>query len=416
MPTFDYRAKNANGDYVKGTIVADTPMLAAEQLSSADLLPLDIIDSPGKEAIPLYQRNRAWKRSQNEAIDTTDIMLFARQMSTLQKSGVPILSSLTGLQESSTKKAFVSMLRDIRQSLDAGRDLATTLARHPKQFSDFFISMVRVGEMTGQLSEVFFQLYQYLQFEKDTRERVKAALRYPIFVVFAIFVAIAIVNIFVIPVFAEVFAAFKAPLPFLTQVLITTSYIFTNFWWLIGITGGGTWWTFKSYISKGPGRLWWDRQRLILPIAGPIILKTTLARFCGSLSLSLKSGVPISQSLSVVRYTLDNEFLALLVDEVRQNVERGEAFYAAIKKIGVFPPVVMQMIAVGEETGELDAMLADVAEMYNRETDYEIKGLTAALEPILLVFVACMVLILALGIFLPLWSLGQVAMGRPSAP
>lgn len=412
MPVFDYRARNVRGDYVTGSMDAEVASGVAEQLSNSGLQPLEI--KLGKEQSDDTQlfSTRADKRSRNQGVKPKDIMLFARQMSTLQKSGVPILSALQGLQDSTVKEAFIKVIGDLRQSLEDGRDLASTLARHPKQFSDFFVSMVRVGEMTGQLPEVFYKLYGYLQFEEETRGRVKAALRYPAFILIAIAIGIVIMNIFVIPIFAQVFASFNAPLPLLTRGLIGMSKFVTGYWWVLAAMVGGAWWSWKRYLSTEVGRLWWDKQKLLLPIAGPIVLKTTLARFCSSLGMALKAGVPISQSLMVVAHTLDNDFLARRIDDVRQNVERGESFYAALKRIGVFPPMVLQMIAVGEETGELDEMLHDVADMYNRETEYEIKGLSAAIEPILLVIVGVLVLLLALGIFLPLWSLGQVALGK----
>lgn len=413
MPVFDYRARTVRGDYTTGTMEAETASSVADQLSASGLQPLNIKATKElDDEAPLFLSARSERRTKNQGIKPKDIMLFARQMSTLQKAGVPILAALQGLQDSTVKIAFIQLIRDLRQSLDSGRDLASTLARHPKQFSEFFVSMVRVGEMTGQLSEVFYKLYGYLQFEEETRGRVKAALRYPAFIMIAISIGILIMNMFVIPVFAQVFASFNAPLPLLTRGLIGMSGFVTRFWWLVGAMLVGAWWLWNKYISTKEGRLWWDRKKLLLPIAGSIVLKTTLARFCSSLAMALKAGVPISQSLSVVGNTLDNDFLARRVDDVRQNVERGESFYASVKRIGVFPPMVLQMIAVGEETGELDAMLNDVADMYNRETEYEIKGLSAAIEPILLMVVGVLVLLLALGIFLPLWSLGQVALAK----
>ena len=413
MPVFNYRARNPRGEYTTGTMEAETASSVADQLKSNGSVPFEItVGSEDIDETPLFLASGSEKRVRNQAIKSKDIMLFSRQMSTLQKAGVPILSALQGLQESTVKVAFIEVIRDLRASLDSGRDLASTLARHPKHFNDFFVSMIRVGELTGKLSEVFYKLYTYLQFEDETRGRVKAAMRYPAFVIIAISIGIVIMNIFVIPVFSQVFASFNAPLPFLTRALIGMSRFVVNYWWFLAAVVGASIWSWGKYINTREGRLWWDRKKLVLPIAGPIVLKTTLARFCGSLSMALTAGVPISQSLSVVGNTLDNEFLARRVEDVRQNVERGESFYASLKGIGVFPPMVLQMIAVGEETGELDSMLNEVSEMYNKETEYEIKGLSAAIEPILLVVVGGLVLLLALGIFLPLWSLGQAALGR----
>lgn len=413
MPVFDYRARNGRGEYIVGTMEAETASNVAEQLGAKGLVPFEInFDPKNSQDVSILLSSRSERNAKHQSIKSKDIMLFARQMSTLQKAGVPLLSALQGLQESTVKLSFIKVLRDLRQKIESGQDLASTLAQHPKQFNDFFVSMVRVGELTGKLSDVFYKLYEYLQFEDETRGRVKAALRYPAFVLIAIAVGIVIINIFVIPVFAQVFASFNAPLPILTRALIGMSSMVTSYWWVLTIFVGGAIWSWKRYLVTKDGLLWWDRKKLVLPIVGSIVLKTTLARFCGSLAMALKAGVPISQSLSVVGNILDNDFLARRIEEVRQSVERGESFYASIKRIGVFPPTVLQMIAVGEETGELDTLLNDVADMYNRETEYEIKGLSAAIEPILLVVVGIMVLLLALGVFLPLWSLGQVALHK----
>lgn len=412
MPQFSYKGRNVRGEIVQGVMDAQMAASIAEQLSSTGITPLDIKEVVQKEDNePIYLQSRKAKREQNQRVNTQDIMLFSRQMNILQKAGVPILFALQGLQDSTIKKAFIAVLKDIKDSLDAGRDLASTLMRHPKHFSNFYISMVRVGEMSGKLDEIFLKLYLHMEFELETRNRVKAALRYPMFVMIAIFLALIVVNVFVIPVFAKVFESFNAKLPFLTQMLIASSNFFVDFWWLVLAVLVGSVWSFSRFI-KGSGKKWWDRRKLTLPIAGPIVLKTSLARFANSFSMCLKSGIPISQSLSVVAQTLDNDFLAARIDDARLNVERGEAFTSSAKKMGVFPPVVIQMISVGEDSGSLEEMLDNIAEMYNRETEYEIKGLAAAIEPILLVFVAAMVLVLALGIFLPLWNLGAAAMGR----
>ena len=418
MASFSYRGRNSRGDPVSGLIDAESASAVADQLSTTGVMPTDIQPAvrPGAAALSSGLGgggwDAIWQRLNTKPIGNNDLMLFARQMGTLQKAGVPILQALSGLQESASNVSFGALLREVRQSLDAGRDLATTLSRYPRYFTEFFVSMVRVGEMTGQLSEIFFKLHDYMQFERDTRERVKAALRYPAFVLIALVLALGIVNIFVIPVFAKVFAQFNAPLPLLTRFLIGMSGFFVEWWALMVALAAGGAWLALNFLRKPAGRLWWGRIKLKLPLAGPIILKTTLARFASSLSVALRAGVPISQSLAVVARTLDNDYFASKVDAVLQSVERGETFFVSVRNVNVFPPMVLQMIAVGEETGELDNMLREVADLYERETDYDIKGLAAAIEPILLSMVAVLVLVLALGIFVPLWSLGQVAMGR----
>lgn len=418
MPTFRYKGRSPLGESVSGSMEAATAGEVADRLAGTGVLPVEIAASgntgpdSGARRRPSVDVSALWARWRQPPVDDDDLMLFARQMGTLQKAGVPILRALAGLEESTDKASFAGVLRELRQSLEAGRDVASSLARFPKVFSEFFVAMVRVGEMTGQMPEVFFKLFSFLEFQKDMRERVKAALRYPSFVLAAMGLALVILNLFVIPVFARVFASFHAELPLLTRVLIGFSSFTVRWWWLLLLLAAAAVHALRRYLRTPRGRLWWGRRKLALPIAGPIILKSTLSRLANSLAIALRAGVPISQALTVVAKTVDNDHVAGKVEAMRQGVEAGENFYTCARNSRIFTPLVLQMVAVGEETGDLDGMLLEVAQMYERDTGYHIKGLTAAIEPILLAVMSVLVLILALGIFLPMWSLGQAALGR----
>ncbi|HEY5635676.1 MAG TPA: type II secretion system F family protein [Burkholderiales bacterium] len=345
-------------------------------------------------------------------ITLVDTMLFSRQMFTLLKSGVPILQALAGLAQSTQNRSLRDVISDLRGSLDAGRELSVAMRRHPKVFSHFYVSVVRVGETTGQLDESFNRLFFYLEFEKDVRERIKTAVRYPMIVVGAIVVAIAIVNFAVIPAFAKIFEASKVPLPLLTRMLVASSNFFVSYWYLIIAAIAFSISAFILWTGTDSGRLIWDRLKLRLPLAGPIILKATLARFARAFALASRAGVPIVQGLTVVASVVDNAHLAARIEQMREGVERGESILRTAVTTGVFTPVVLQMIAVGEETGELDDLLGEVADMYEREVDYEIKNLASNIEPIITVALGIMVLILALGVFLPIWEMGKVMLKR----
>jgi MSHA biogenesis protein MshG len=286
------------------------------------------------------------------------------------------------------------------------------MRRHPKVFSPFYVSLVRIGETTGQLEAVFLRLYDHLEFEKEVRDRIKSALRYPAFVIVAMVLALAIINIVVIPAFAKVFAGFHAELPFVTRIVIGFSDFTVSYWpvMLIAVIGAAA--VFVSWKTTPRGRYQWDRSKLRIPIAGKIIRKATLARFARSLALALKSGVPVVQALSTVAGVVENDFIGQRIEQMRDGVERGESVLRTAALAGIFTPVVMQMIAVGDETGELDDLMQEVAELYEREVDYEVKTLAAQLEPILIVFLGVLVLILALAVFLPMWDLAQVVRRR----
>lgn len=405
MPVFAYRGRGARGELVVGSLEAADEGAVADQLLRTGVTPVDIkltaatatSDSPGWLAGLLAPR-----------VTLVDTMLFSRQMYTLLKAGVPILRALAGLQESATNLTLRHVIDDLRVSLDAGRELSTAMRRHPEVFSDFYVSVVRVGETTGQLDEAFNRLFGYLEFEREVRERIKTALRYPTIVVLVITGAIAIVNFAVIPAFAKIFAASKVPLPLLTRVLVATSDAFLAFWPLILAAVVGAIVGFMAYTGTEQGRYNWDRFKLRIPIAGSIILKATLARFARAFSLASRAGVPIVQTLTVVAAVVDNVFLSRRVEQMREGVERGESVMRTAVTAGVFTPVVLQMIAVGEETGELDDLLSEVADMYEREVDYEIKNLATNIEPIITIVLGVLVLILALGVFLPMWQLGKV--------
>lgn len=407
MPIYAWRGRNNLGELIQGELEAMSEDAVADQLLSLGLVPVQILaalETPSSESW--------WDHLKRRAIAIEDVLIFSRQMYTLNKAGVPILRAFAGLEASAEKPAMVDVLRDVRGSLDQGRDMATSLARHPKVFGPFYVAMVRVGEMTGRLTEVFLRLAEHLEFERDVRSRIKQALRYPTFVIVAMLIAMVIINLFVLPVFAKVFAGFNTQLPLITRGLLGFSTWTITWWPVLLALGAGAGVMVRSYLNTPQGRYNWDRRKLNLPVVGPIILKSTLARFARSFALSSQSGVPLVQALTVVAQTVDNAYIGARVEQMRDGIERGESISRCAAATGVFTPVVLQMMTVGEETGELDSLLFEIAEMYERDTDYAIKGLSTAIEPILLAFIGVLVLLLALGVFLPLWNLGQAAMGR----
>ena len=409
MAIYDWRGRNNRGEAVNGQLDAMTDGGVADQLKTLGIAPVYIALA---KVVSEEKAEDWWAKINRKPIVDEDLMIFSRQMYTLNKAGVPILRAFSGLQASATKPAMVDLLKDIRASLDQGRELSAAMARHQNLFGGFYISMIRVGEMTGRLTEVFLRLNEHMEFERDVRERIKQAVRYPIFVIIAMAIAVVILNVFVIPVFAKVFAGFNAQLPLITRGLLGFSAWMIKWWPLLiaGTIGAAVAW--RAYLRTPAGRYRWDSRKLKLPIIGEIILKATLARFARSFALSSQSGVPLVQALTVVAQTVDNAYIGARIEQMRDGIERGESISRCAAATGVFTPVVLQMINVGEETGELDNLLFEIAGMYERETDYNIKGLSAAIEPILLAVIGVLVLLLALGVFLPLWNLGQAASGR----
>ena len=412
MGVFSYKGRNGSGDLVEGTLDGNDSSVIADQLINTGIIPVEI--TPFRSIKGDLANKPDWiKRLLTEKpITQFDVMLFSRQMYTMLKAGIPIMRALAGLQESAQNPTFVAMLQDLRESLDSGRELSAALRRHPKVFSPFYVSMVQIGEMTGMLDQTFMRMFDHLAFEIEMKDRIKAAMRYPSFVEAAMAIAIVIINLFVIPAFAKVYAGFHAELPMMTKILIGFSNFMVDYWLLMLAMLIGAVIGFRFYINTADGRYKWDRYKFKIPVAGKIILKSTLARFARSMALSFKSGMPILQGMNVVSMVVDNEYMRRRIEQMRDGVERGESILRTATSAGVFNPVVLQMIAVGEESGALDSLMFEIAEMYERDVEYEVKTLSAQIEPILIVGLGILVLILALGVFLPMWDLGKAAMHR----
>ncbi|GHU07768.1 MSHA biogenesis protein MshG [Betaproteobacteria bacterium] len=415
MPVFAYKARNASSQLVEGILDAVAGGAVADVLLGQGLTPVEIRETQARAS---GAGSKGSKGSGGrislfrQKVGHIDLLLFSRQIYTLLKAGVPIIRALSGLQEAAINPEMKRVIGDVRESLESGRELSQSLARHPRVFSPFYLSMVRVGESTGLLEDIFYRLFEHLEFDRYMREQVKSALRYPMFVVLAMAIAIVVVNLFVIPAFAKVFAGFGAELPFMTRILLGFSD-FMKTWWpymLIGLAGAVA--AFRAWVATSAGRHVWDRFSLTIPIAGKILHKAALSRFARSFALGVSSGVPLMQSLSNSAQTVGNSYMARRIEKMRGNIERGESLVRAAIGAGIFTPVVLQMIGVGEESGAVDDMMNEIGDMYRQEVEYELKTLGQQIEPILIVILGVMVLILALGIFLPMWDLGRVAIKR----
>jgi MSHA biogenesis protein MshG len=412
MLAFAYTGRAADGP-VSGRLEAADAGAAADALLARGVTPLSIQPAaPAAAAAAPAAAALSPAALWQPRVRTTDLLLFSRQLHTLLRSGVPILRALAGLQESASHQALKATLAQVRRSLESGIELSMSLAQHSAVFNAFYVAMVRVGEMTGRLDDVFLRLFDHLEFELAMQQQVKSALRYPVFVLAAMAAAIGVINVMVVPAFASVFKSFNAELPLATRLLMAASEFTLDYgaWLLAGAVAG--FFALRVWITTAEGRLAWDRFRLALPLAGKIVHKATLGRFARSFALALRAGVPVEQALSVTAQTVDNLHIARKVEGMRESVERGESILRAAHASGVFTPVVLQMIAVGEETGAVDELMDEVAQLYTNDVRYELKTLSQQLEPILIVFLGVLVLILALGVFLPVWDLGRVAFKR----
>lgn len=404
MPLFQYKARGHRGDAIEGSIEAVSSDAVASQLLESGITPIEIEVAKAGASTEIN-----FGKLFVEKVTDTDVIQFSRQMYSLTKAGVPMLSALHGLSQSTKNATLAEAIRNVTANLEAGRDLATSFSDHPEIFSLFYISMIRIGETTGQLDAIFLQLAKYMERDKRTRSQIKSALRYPSFVLIAITIAIAIINLFVIPTFASVFAKFGSELPLATRVLLETSNFTVAHWPELFGVSIAVFLGVSHYIKTEEGRYRWDKHKLKIPLAGEIIYRATLARFSRLFAMSAGAGVPLITTLTVVAKALDNTYVEERILGMQTGIERGESITRTAAATGLFDSLVMQMMAVGEETGSIDTLLAEVAEFYEAEVENDIDKLSARIEPILTVFIAGIVLVLALGVFLPMWNLSDVA-------
>lgn len=401
MSNFRYRGRSSRGDLITGTLEAETIDAVASRLLNLGITPLQIDPHTGTDAsVHNLLRRLGAGRPTN-----VDLVLFSRQMYAITKSGLPLLRGLRGLAESTHNALLRDALHDVLQSLESGRDFSSALARHPTIFSPLFLSMVRVGESTGTLDNAFLQLGEYLGQDQDVQDRVKAALRYPLIVVVMIALAVGVITVFVLPNFAPLFKILGNDIPWPTRVLMGTSSFVTHHGVALVAAFALVLSGLKRYVSTPAGRYRWDGYKLKIPVLGQLMSQAILSRVTRSLAISLQAGLPMIQALTLLSRSAGNEYLAERMQRLRDAVERGDSLSRAATTSGIFPPLVLQMMAVGEETGELTRLLEEIAGFYQREVDYRLRNLTALIEPILIVGVGGLVLILALGVFLPMWNM-----------
>jgi MSHA biogenesis protein MshG len=407
-----YSGRSARGESVRGSLDGDSEEAVAARLQQEGVTPISIaasVDVPLASA-PLTHLARRMGLGKPK---TADLVLFTRQMYTIVKSGIPLLRGLRGLAGTTHNVVLRQALEDVLRSLEAGRDLATSFGRHPEVFPEIYLSLISVGEATGTLEAAFLRLSDYLRQERDLQERVKSALRYPLIVILAIAVATGVITTFVIPRFAPLFRVLGNDVPLPTRIIMGASEIARRDWYWVLAVAAALIFAARAYVRTPDGRLRWHKLLLALPVIGPLAHQAILARLSRTLSIAITAGMPMLETLAIIARVCGNDYLARRMLRLRDRVERGEPLSRAAAGVGMFPPLVLQMIAVGEETGALPELLDEVAGFYEREVEFAFATLSAAIEPILIVLVGGMVLILALGVFLPMWNMiAKVASGH----
>ncbi len=405
MPTFAFKGRGANGQLVDGELEGSSSTAVAGALMDRGVTPISIVEKKVEIDVIAQMRNRF----DLYQVSIEELLMFTRQMAALIKSGIPITRAIAGILESIENPLMIKSLRDVLEQLESGRSLSISCARHPRVFSNLYVSMIQVGENTGRLEESFALMADYIDRNRRITANIKTALRYPTTVVVFIAIAIGIVNLWVIPGFAAFFEANRLELPWQTLLLLNTSKFFVEYWYLVlaGLIGAG--FGFRYYINTDRGRYNWHRFVVRAPLIGEILHRSFMSRFARSFAMAYSAGVPIVQAMAVIARSIGNDYISRHVSGMREGIERGESLTRTAQATGMFTPVVMQMFAVGEEAGNLDEMMTYIADFYEEEVDYDVKTLSDRIEPLIYVAVGGLVLILALGIFVPLWDVAQLA-------
>jgi MSHA biogenesis protein MshG len=405
MPQFEFKGRSGNGQLVDGEIEGANTNAVAGLLMDRGVTPISIVEK--NEQIDVLEVFRDRINLHNISIE--EMLMFTRQMGALIKAGIPITRAISGILESVENPLLIKSLRDILEQLESGRSLSVACARHPRVFSNLYISMIQVGENTGRLEETFAQMADYIDRNRRITQNIKTALRYPTTVIIAIAVAMVILNLFVIPKFASFFEANELELPWQTVLLLNMSGFFVEYWVFVGIALLALALGFRHYINTPDGQYKWHRFIVKAPLIGEILNRAMMARFARSFAMAYSAGVPIVQAMGVISRSIGNEYISSHVNSMREGIERGEALTRTAHRTGMFTPVVMQMFSVGEEAGNLDEMMTFIADFYEEEVDYDVKTLSDKIEPLIYVAIGAMVLVLALGIFVPMWDIAQLA-------
>jgi len=351
------------------------------------------------------------KKAHNYKLPMEELALFTQQLSSLLTAGLPLVQCLEALQDQTDDAVFRIVIRDVRLDISAGNSFSSAVKLYPKSFNALFISMVEAGEASGALAEILAKVALYFESSVKLTKKVKSAMTYPIAVIGLAVVLVNVLIMFVIPVFADMFADFGAKLPAPTQMLIDLSDFMSSYWWAVAMVLIGTWFVAKKYISTPVGRAQKDRLLVRAPIFGPLVHKITLSRFCRTYATLIRSGVPILRTLEIVAAASNKVQVEEACGEIAKHVSQGGQVSEVLASNTFFPPMMKHMVKAGESTGNVDGMMNKIADFYDTESEATVAALTSLIEPLLIVFLGVVVGGIVMAMFLPIFQLGVVAGG-----
>ena len=402
MPdTYQYKVRDRQGKLLEGSLEADSTTLVANRLRQMGYIPL-AIDRKDDRGL---QKEIKLPFSKGKRVKLKDIAVFSRQFATMINSGLSLLRSMYILAEQTENKLLASVLNHVRQDIEKGSSLSQALARHPKTFNRLYVAMVRAGETGGVLDSVLLQLAETIEKQVELRRKVKSAMTYPVVVFALVLLIVSAMLMFVVPMFKDLYTQLGGTLPLPTRLLMGVSALVTKVWWLIALIDVGLVIGFKRWIATDQGRARWDAIKLRIPVFGKLVHKTALTRFARTLAVLLRSGVPILESLEITSETVNNSVMARGVKDVQSAVKTGESMARPLAAHAVFPPMVVQMIAVGEETGAVDTMLEKIADFCDQEVEATVNALTSLLEPMLIVVMGAAVGGMVISLYMPMFNI-----------
>ncbi len=401
MPNYQYKARDKFSKPLSGVMSALDENAVAIKLEQLGVTPISITETKQESAVTKFSGSIV-------KVKFSDLNMFTRQLATLQKAGLPILLALSALREQTQNKVFKEVVAQISRDIESGLSLSGALEKYPLIFDSLYINMVSSGEVSGRLDQVLERLATLREHDETIRMRIKSATRYPMIVVIAIVIGFIVLTTLVVPRYAKIYAQYTTALPLPTQILLGINYAVTKLWWLLIIVGIGGHFLFKQYINTQAGRIAWDNLKLKVPVFGQLFLKLSISRFTRITGTLMRSGIPILKILDISGGSTGNVVVSKAIQDIKKNVTEGKGMSEPMKLSGLFPPIVTQMVAVGEETGKLDELLIHVSNYYDEQVDYMINNLTSLIEPILIFVLGLAVLFMALGIFLPMWNLMSI--------
>lgn len=400
MANFKYSARDKFSKLVNGMIVAGTTQEAVVKLKEMGYIPITIIETHDFAASEILEKFKGVKL---EELNT-----FTRQLYSLQKAGVPLLSCLEAIALQTEKRHFRMIIEEIARDIKGGLNFSDAIKKHTKIFGEIYVSMIRAAESGGIMVTILEKLTELLEQEIDTRARINAATRYPMIAFGALCAGFMILVMFVIPRFSVLYSQFNAALPLPTRILIGINVGIQKYWYIAIPVVAAIIFLFIKYIHSKQGQPYWDAFKLKIPVFGPLLSMMIMSRFSRITAVLMKSGVPILEILNLVANTTGNIIIQRAIINIRESVNQGKGMSEPMRVSGIFPPIVIQMVSIGEQSGKVDELLLSVADYYDRESGYMIKNLTTYIEPILILVLGIMVLIMALGIFMPMWNLIKV--------